>query len=81
MTRPVEYIKLARAKKMAGCATYKEWRGWLERWNLNNPDRLILCRPARVELHSLEAALAADAEKHTPGMQAKRALASMEDAA
>jgi len=76
MRRDPKWIDVEAAKQLAGKDTYKALRRFIERWNHDNLDNLILCIPGKVDEHTLRYAVRRHTEKHTPGMGLRKQLES-----
>lgn len=75
MAKP-KYISLAEARHITGRKTDKAVVRFVQNYNLKNLDEPILRIPGYVEENSLLRALDRLAQKHTPGMDVRRAITS-----
>lgn len=71
-----KWISLREGCVIAGKDTAKALTCFIDRWNHDNLDHLILRIPKKVDEHSLRYAVRVVTERHTPGMGLRKQLAA-----
>lgn len=71
-----KYIPVKEAQAITGRKSATALRQFIQKWNYANLDTPIMCIPGYVEEHSLLRALDKKAQKYTPGIEVRRAVAS-----